>query len=311
VEQGTSIFVINQDPNVNPDGTFPAGVTSSLAELVEYDQKGNVVQTMKLPGHPDGMVAFDSSTLWVTSNEDGNSVLTVVNTTSNTLQSYTSDVAQLPHGGGLDDMKVINGVVYVSASAPTTTASPTPNLAPYSTDGAGATAEYGVNVGPALYSLSLNSDGKTFHCTPVLMSSTPTTAIAGNTAVTLNMTDADSSAIDPSGNLVITSQQDAELVYVPNPAATPAKTSVLNVTLYGNPWPLDDTRWSPASGTSFMLVTDPAAQLIYRIDNSAGFPASTAFSAGQGTLLQLSTTTGVLTPIYVGMNNPHGIVFVQ
>ena len=85
----------------------------------------------------------------------------------------------------------------------------------------------------------------------------------------------------------------------------------MNVTLYGNPWPLDDTRWSPASGASFMLVSDTPTQLIYRIDALGGsFTPSTAYSAGQGTVLQTNTTTGVMTPIYVGMNNPHGLIFV-
>jgi hypothetical protein len=310
VQMGTSIFVIYQDPNVNPDGTFPPGVTSSLAEVIEYDEKGNVLQTFSVPGHPDGMVVYNSNTVWVSSNEDGNSVITAINTSSNTLQSYTSDVAVLPHGGGLDDMKVINGVVYASASSPTTTASPSPNLAPYSTDGAGATAQYGVNTGPALYSISLNSDGKTFHSTPVLMSSTPTTLIIGSTPVTLNMTDADSSMIDPSGNLVIDSQQDSELVFIHNIGTTTQSTTVLNVTLYGNPWPLDDTRWSPASGSSFMLLSDPPTGLTYLINAASGFVPNTAFSAGQGTLLQTNTTTGVMTPIYLGMNNPHGLIFV-
>jgi hypothetical protein len=310
VQLGTSVFVICQDPNVNPDGTLASGVTSAQAEVIEYDESGNVQHTFNVPGHPDGMVAYNATTVWVSSNEDANPVITAINTTTNTLQSYTSDVAQLPHGGGLDDMKVINGAVYASASNPTTTMSPSPNLAPYSTDSSGATAEYGVNLGPVLYTVSLNSDGKTFHSTPVLMSSIPTTAIVGNTPVTLNMTDTDSSMMDPAGDLVIDSQQDSELVFVANIGAPTQAVTVLNVTLYGNPWPLDDTRWSPASGSSFMLVSDTPAQLIYRIDAPSGFTPNTAYSSGQGTVLQTNTSTGVLTPIYIGMNNPHGLIFV-
>lgn len=310
VQLGTSVFVVYQDPNVNPDGTLPAGVTSAQAKVLEYDQKGNVLQTFNVPGHPDGIVAYNSTTVWVSSNEDANPVITAINTSSNTLQSYNSDVAQLPHGGGLDDMKVINGMVYASASAPATTASPSPNLAPYSTDSSGATAEYGVNTGPALYRVALNGDGKSFHSTPALMSNTATTLIEGNTPMALNITDADSSAIDPAGDLVIDSQQDSELVFVKNIGSPNQTTSVLNVTLYGNPWPLDDTRWSPASGTSFMLVSDNPTGLIYLISAANGFAPNTAYSAGQGTVLQTNTTTGVMTPIYVGMNNPHGLIFV-
>jgi hypothetical protein len=310
LQMGSTVFVIYQDTNVNPDGTLVAGVTSAQAEVIEYDLKGNVMQTFNVPGHPDGMVAYDATTVWVSSNEDGNSIITAINTTANTLQSYTDDVAVLPHGGGIDDMKVINGVVYASASSPTTTTSPTPNLAPYSTDASGATAIYGVNTGPALYSISLNSDGKTFHATTALMSSTPVNYLPGNTPITLNMTDADSSMIDPGGDLVIDSQQDSELVFVKSIGTPQQSVSVLPMTLYGNPWPLDDTRWSPGSGSSFMLVSDPPAQLIYVINAATSFPASSAYSAGQGTVLQSNTTTGEMTPIYIGMNNPHGLIFV-
>jgi hypothetical protein len=317
VQMGSSVFVICQDTNVNPDGTLVSGVSSAQAEVIEYDMSGNVQQTFKVPGHPDGMVAYNSTTVWVSSNEDANPVITVIDTSSNTLQSYTSDVAQLPHGGGLDDMKVINKVVYASASNPTTTASPSPNLAPYSTDSSGATAEFGVNTGPVLYSVSLNSDGVTFHSTPVLLSSTPATLLPGKTPVTLNMTDTDSSMIDPSGDLVVASQQDSELVFVKNVGTATQSVSVLPMTLYGNPWPLDDTRWSPASGSSFMLVSDTPAQLIYRINaitasttSTAAFAANTAFSSGQGTVLLTDTTAGTMLPIYVGMNSPHGLIFV-
>ncbi len=48
------------------------------------------------------------------------------------------------------------------------------------------------------------------------MSSIPATAIVGNSPVTLNMTDTDSSMIDPSGDLVVASQQDSEIVYIKN-----------------------------------------------------------------------------------------------
>ena len=143
------------------------------------------------------------------------------------------------------------------------------------------------------------------------MSSTRATLLpAPATPVTLNMTDADSSEIDPAGDLVMASQQDSELVFIKNVGTATQSVSVLPMTLYGNPWPLDDTRWSPASGSSFMLLSDPPAQLIYVINATGGFQPNTPFSSGQGTLLLTNTVTGSLTPIYVGMNNPHGLIFV-
>ena len=311
LQLGSTVFIVYQDNNNLPDGTLAPGVAAAQSEVIEFDLNGNILQTFDVPGHPDGLVAYDANTVWVSSNEDANPIISVIDTTTNALKSLTSDVASLPHGGGLDDMKLINGVVYASASNPTTTLTPIPNLAPYSTDSSGATLAYGVNTAPALYAITLNSDGATFHATPALMSSTPASLLPGNTPVTLNMTDPDSSAIDPNGDLVIDSQQDSELVFVKNVGTGGQTVDVLSLTLYGNPWPVDDTRWSPSSGNSFMLLSDNQQLIVYRIDAAGGFPRNQAYSAGQGTVLQTNTTTGVMVPIYIGMKTPHGLFFVS
>ena len=310
LQMGTAVFVVYQDNDNNPDGTIAAGVASAQSEVIEYDLKGNVLQTFNVPGHPDGLVAYNATTVWVSSNEDANPLIITIDTSTNTAKTLKSDVATLPHGGGLDDMKLIGGVVYASGSNPTLTTTPVPNLAPYSTDASGSTAVNGVSTEPAIYAISLNTDGITFHAAPVLTSSTPATLLPGNTAVTLNVTDPDSSAIDPNGDLVTVSQQDSEIVYIHNLDTTSPSVSVLPLTLYGNPWPVDDVRWSPASGSSFMLLSDNKAQLVYRIDAASGFAPNTAYGAGQGTLLNIDTTKRVMTPIYVGMNMPHGLIFV-
>ena len=310
VQLGSNVFIVYQDNNYLPDGTLAPGVSAAQSEVIEFDLNGNILQTFDVPGHPDGLVAYNATTVWVSCNEDANPVISVIDTTTNTVKSFSSDVATLPHGGGFDDMKLISGTVYASASNPTLTATPTPNLSPYSTDGNGATLEFGVNTGPVLYALSLNSDGTTFHATPVLLSSTAATLMPGNTPVTLNMTDPDSSAIDPKGDLVIDSQQDSELVFVKALGTASQSVDVLPLTLYGNPWPVDDTRWSPASGNSFMLLSDNGQLVVYRIDAAGGFAHNQAYSAGQGTLLETDTTTGGMVPIFVGMKTPHGIAFV-
>ncbi len=309
-QDGQNVFIGYQD-SVNPDGT-PIGSAPAQGQVVEYDLNGNVVHTFTAPGHIDGLLAYDASTLWVSADEDGNPQLTVIDLATGTQSTYTPDTgaAPLPHGGGLDDMKLVNGQVYVSASAPATTMNPSPNLAPYSTDSSGATAEYGVSTGPALYSISLNGDGKTFHLTTALMSSTPAILLPGKTPVTLNMTDADSSAIDPAGDLVVDSQQDSELVFISNPG-TSQSVGVLPVRLYGNPWPLDDVRWAPPGGSSFLLVSDTHAGVVYRVDASNGFTPGTAYASGQGSILELDPATGDLTPIFVGLNAPHGLNFIS
>ncbi len=288
-----NIYVVMQDPNDNPDGTAVAGTTPQ-SEVIEYDTTGKVLNTYAVPGHPDGMVEIDANTLWVSTNEDADPMIIVLNTATNTQTTLTPD-ATPAHGGGLDDLKVLNGVVYAAASNPTLGT-------------ATATAPNGVSTVPAVYSVTLNSDNATFHLTPVLMGNATAGDLVTNAQVALNMTDPDSMAVDPSGNLVIDSQQDSELVFVSNPGAGQT-VSVLPLTLYGNAWPVDDTRWAP-SGSSYMLLADNAAQLIYHITATAGFTAGTPYSAGVGTVLELNATTGAMTPIYAGMGNPHGLIFV-
>ena len=311
VQNGSHVFIGYQD-SVNPDGTA-IGTAPASGQVIEYDLSGNILQTFTAPGHIDGLLAYDSNTLWVSADEDGNPKITVINLATNTQLTYTPDTgsAPLPHGGGIDDMKLVNGQVYVSASAPT----PTPPKASsstvtYSTDANGSTALNGINSGPALYTITLNSDGKTFHYVTALMSGTMATQLPGNTSVTLNMTDADSSAIDAAGDLVIDSQGDSELVFIHNPGSTQT-VSVLPVSLYTNAWPIDDVRWVPSTGNApFMLVSDTKAGIVYRVDASAGFTAGSVYAAGQGSVLQLDPTSGNLTPVFVGFNAPHGLNFI-
>jgi hypothetical protein len=67
----------------------------------------------------------------------------------------------------------------------------------------------------------------------------------------------------------------------------------------------------PHSKSSHPRLPEVPPVSIYRIDPGTSFAANTAFSSGQGTVLQTNTTTGVMTPIYVGMNNPRGLIFVM
>ena len=63
---------------------------------------------------------------------------------------------------------------------------------------------------------------------------------------------------------------------------------------------------------TFAVRTD-ASNTTYRVD--AAFVKDDAYSAGQGQVMRLDTTSGHLTPIVVGIGNaaalqdPHGMLF--
>lgn len=373
----SAVFIGYQDRSeVDPMGNIPTGAPSgsvAQGQVVEYDLNGNVLQTINVPGHIDGMVqntVTDYHTLWVTSNEDANPKLSVINFSTNpaTVTTYTADAASvsavtvpdpdnasvtsnvpLQHGGGLDDLKLIGNTVYVSASAPATTMAPsTPSSTlPYSTSWAngascgtgtcGNGTVYGINqpvtgtantTGSIQYQISLNSGtSNTYHVTPVVTtngSSTPTTmlsngitALTSNNGAILNATDADSTALDPTGDLWIDSQQDGELIHVSsiNPVNTTQTTSVLPLTYDGTSWSIDDFRWVPtaptgSTGSTFMLVTDTASGYVYRVNASGGFTPGQVFAAGGSMIASLSMTTGVLTPIFINFQATHGLNFI-
>jgi len=304
IQFGSSIYIGYQHAGDVKDGSVP-GLTNTV---VQYDLKGNALKTFTVPGHVDGLMArADTNALWVMSNEDANPILTIINLSSGAQQSYTP-TAPTAHGGGFDDMQLINGVVYVSASNPTTP---------------GAAA-------PTVVTLTLNANGTTFDVSPVLagnaMATDTTPSIGGSTnptygqQVALSLSDPDSLGIDPLGELVLDSQADSKLIFIGNPGASNQTVKVLSLTLYndkdGPSVPVDDTRWVPTPGTNgntFMLFTD-AHNVTYRVDGP--FKQGDAYSAGQGQVMQLDVTSGHLTPFVVGIGNasalqdPHGVLFV-
>ena len=305
VESGTSVFIGYQQVGDVKDGSN-ANLTNAV---VQYDFSGNVLKTFTAPGHVDGLLArSDTNELWVMANEDGNPELTIIDLNTGAQKSYTATVNPPAHGGGFDDMQLINGVVYASASNPTT-----PGAAP-----------------ATVVALSLNANGTTFDVASVLAGNAQATDITPsvggaanptfNQPVALALTDPDSEATDPAGDLVLDSQADGKLVFIQNVGTNSQVAKVLTLTLYndkdGPVTPVDDTRWVPAAGPTgktFMLFTD-ASNTTYRVDGP--FVAGTAYSAGQGQVMQLDTTSGHLTPFVAGigdasaLQDPHGILFV-
>ena len=303
IQAGSSVFVAYQNAGEVKDGSVP-GITNAV---VQYDLSGNVLKTFTVPGHCDGLLVFDSTHLWAMANEDGNPELTIIDLSVGTQTTYQATVNPTAHGGGYDDMQLINGVVYVTASNP-------------STPGAA----------PTVVSLTLNPNGTTFDVAPVLAGNaqavdiTPSVGGSPNPTymqmVTLNLTDPDSEATDPSGNLVVDSQGDGKLVFIHNPGPLQV-VSVLSLTLFndkdGPTVFVDDTRFVPPPGpsgaTPYMLFADDF-QTIYRLNGS--YVTGAAYSAGQGQIMQLDLKSGHETPVATSvgdpnaLRDPHGVLFI-
>ena len=232
--------------------------------------------------------------------KDGNPELTIINLTTGAQTSYTPTVTPT-WGGGLDDMQIIKGVIYASASNPTV-----PGAAP-----------------PTVVTLTLNPNGTTFDWIPVLagnaMALDITPSVGGspnptyNQMIPLVLSDPDSEATDPNGNLVLDSQADARLVFISNPGTPQQSASVLILTRYndkdGPNTPVDDTRYVPPAGpqgTTIMLFTDTGGITTYRLDSQFYNPGD-AYSCAQGQVVKTDLKTGHLTPVAASIGSPGGL----
>ena len=219
------------------------------------------------------------------------------------LQTEQQTIYQLgtgPHGGGYDDINFNNGMVYLSASAP----SINPNTA------------------PAI--VSLNLAGGNVLLTGILNGNASATNVITGQTETLNLQDPDSMIVDPLGELVMTSQGDGELITVQKPGLNCQNVFVVPLTsqaggsTIGNTQ-LNDTVFTNESAGE-LLVADKDLNAIYAI--TAPYFAAAAYSAVsvfttpsapspiESFVGQTNLTTGFVTPIVIGMSNPGGMAFI-
>jgi hypothetical protein len=122
------------------------------------------------------------------------------------------------------------------------------------------------------------------------------------------LTDPDSMMIDPQGDLVLDSQADMQLILIHNPGQAGQTVKVLPVGT-----PVDDTVW-PTSSKGCMIIADNAAGVFSACSNLwvTGTPLTAA--PNDSTIISfvgtVSLGSGQITPIIVGINNPHGMAFI-
>ena len=271
------------------NGNLPDGSDGKSNTIAQYTTSGKLVRTFTVPGHNDGL-RVDPAThlLYAMQNEDSNPNLQVINPTTGTQTPYT--FGPTPHGGGYDDIVFLGGKVYFSASNPTLDAK-------------------GITTGPALVQGTLGAG--TVSVTPVLQGNAAATDVTTGKPVTLNMTDPDSTTIDPAGNIVVDSQADAELSIVHNPGTAAQFVTRLAINDgKGGPVALDDTLYLPGSKGA-ILLTDTKSTTIYAV-RSDTFAAGSAFSNSADSKFfgSLDQTTGTLTPVVTGLGSPHGLAFL-
>lgn len=272
------------------DGHLPDGSDGLPSQIVEYTMGGTAVHTYTVPGHNDGL-KVDPSThlLWAIQNEDANANLVIIN--SETHQQKLYEFGPTLHGGGYDDLVFRDCKVFVSASNPANNP----------------------NTGPAIVSVTLS--GNLVNITPVLAGEASAIDIPTDSTVTLNLQDPDSMTLDPLGNIVLDSQGDQQLIIVSHPATKDQRVLRLPLSYLTPAGPVsvetDDTAFI-TSTQGFILFADKGLNTVFKISRNA-FSPGTAFTAADGGPFvgTLDFTTGIITPIVAGLNNPGGMMFVD
>jgi len=274
--------------------TAKDGTDNKSSTIGEYTTSGQLVKSWKLGGptagtgcHTDGM-RMDPTThlMWVMCNEDGSPQLWTIDPASSTPTSIT--LPKTPHGGGFDDIQFVNGKAFIDASNPTLNSA-------------------GNNVFPALYTVTLS--GTKASLTPVLKGgATGTTLNPPVKSITMPLTDPDSMMIDPQGNLVLDSQGDMQLLIIHNAGLAGQSVKVLAVGT-----PVDDTVW-PTASKGCMIIADNASGVFSVCSDLWVTSIPLTAAPNDSTIVSfvgtVSLGSGLITPIIVGMNNPHGMAFL-
>jgi hypothetical protein len=282
----------------------PDGSGGAVSNIIEYDFHGDTVNKTfpTIVGHNDGL-RYNPLTneLWALQNEDGNANLDIINLKTLKQTIYVVGPSGTgPHGGGYDDLDFNNNQVYVSASAPT--------ISP--------------NTAPAIVSLKVT--GKRTILSGILNGNATVTNVTTGNPVTLNLQDPDSMILDPQGELVMTSQADGELIIAQYPGLRCQKAFVVPLTstdggaTIGNTQ-LDDTVFTTQSAGE-LLVADKELNAVYAITAPYFGPGAysavsvyetpTAVNPLESFVGQTNLTTGFVTPIVTGMEDPGGMAFI-
>jgi hypothetical protein len=271
------------------NGVAPDGSDGKSSTVVEYSPSGVLLSSYSILGSNDGLKYNPCShTIWALRNQDANPALTIIHPRSHTKRDYIYSAVPA-HGGGYDDVVFRDGKIYISASNP-------------------RLDQNGFNPAPSILRVTLS--GNTIHTTPVLSGDAFAIKRVSGRPVKTVQTDPDSMTVDTLGNLVLDSQADSILLFISHPGTY--AQNVLELPLRdadGNPVQVDDTVF-PATSKGTIYFTDSGTNTIYALE-SVSFNTNVGYSSSGPSIGTVSLTTGVYTPIVIGLSSSHGATFVR
>jgi hypothetical protein len=270
------------------NGADSTGLGGS-STIVQYKLNGEVRHTYSIAGSVDGLkVDPRTGQVWALQNQDGNSTLSLINPKAHTASGPTPyAVTSSTHG--YDDVVFRGDQVFLSYTNP---AAPTD---------------------PIIQLLQNGSDPLVV--TPIVLRGTKGTNLAtGQTNQLTTQNDPDSLKLTPTGDLMLSSGDDGQLLFVGQPGKSDQSVSFLTLldpstglAVSG----LDDAVFATArKGTFYLADTGNNRILKIEVDH---VPVGTLF-ASIGSLNELAVVdihTGVTSPFVSHLNGPHGLEFVS
>ncbi len=268
------------------NGADSTGLSGS-STIVQYNLHGEVRHTYSITGSVDGLkVDPRTGRVWALQNQDGNSTLSVINPKMHTV-SGPIPYAVKSATQGYDDVVFRGNQVFLSYTNPLAPTDPTVQL--------------------------LQNGSNPLVVIPILtMGATGTNLATGQTNQPTTDTDSDSLKLTPTGDLMLSSGADGQLIFVEKPGKPDQSVSFLQLldpmglAVSG----LDDAVFATArEGTFYVADTTNNRILKIEVDHVR---VGTLF-ASVGSLNQLTVVdihTGVTSPFVSNLKGPHGLEFV-
>jgi hypothetical protein len=269
------------------NGADSTGLSGS-STVVQYSLKGKVRSTYSIAGSVDGLkVDPRTGLVWALQNQDGNSTLSLIDPEKHTITGPIPYAAK-SSTQGYDDVVFRGDHVFLSYTNPVNPTDPTIQL--------------------------LDEGSSPLVVAPILtMSATGTNLATGQMNQPTTQNDPDSLKLTPTGDLMLSSGADGQLIFVEKPGKPDQSVSFLQLldpstglAVSG----LDDAVFATArTGTFYLADTSNNRILKIEVDH---VPVGALF-ASVGSLNQLAEVdihTGLTQPLVNNLKGPHGLEFV-
>lgn len=270
------------------NGADSTGLSGS-STIVQYNLNGEVHHTYSIAGSVDGLkVDPRTGLVWALQNQDGNSTLSLIDPKKHTVTGPIPYAVQ-SSTRGYDDVVFREDQVFLSYTNPLVPTDPTIQLLKNGSD-------------PLVVTSILT------------MGATGTNLATGQPNQLTTDTDPDSLKLTPTGDLMLSSEADGQLIFVEKPGRPDQSVSFLQLLdpstglAVSN---IDDAVFATArKGVFYLSDTGNNRVLKIEVDH---LPVGTLFCS-VGSLNELAVVnihTGVTSPFVSNLNGPHGLEFVS